>query len=101
MPVRFMRAMSRDWLGRPRIDQGNSRTRPGKSRRPSRDAHGTHAPLLAIVRAATARQGLHMLSRVRCGALRGIDAILVDVEVDVSPGLPQTTTVGLPDGAVR
>jgi len=42
-----------------------------------------------------------MLSRVRSGALRGIDAILVDVEVDVSPGLPQTTTVGLPDGAVR
>src|SRR6185503_8242739 len=30
-----------------------------------------------------------------------IDAIVVDVEVDVSPGLPQTMTVGLPDGAVR
>jgi magnesium chelatase family protein len=42
-----------------------------------------------------------MLSRVRSGALRGIDALVVDVEVDVSPGLPQTTTVGLPDGAVR
>src|SRR5262245_12494098 len=42
-----------------------------------------------------------MLARVRSGALRGIDAIVVDVEVDVSPGLPQTTTVGLPDGAVR
>jgi len=42
-----------------------------------------------------------MLARVRSGALRGIDALLVDVEVDVSPGLPQTTTVGLPDGAVR
>lgn len=26
---------------------------------------------------------------------------MVDVEVDVAPGLPQTTTVGLPDGAVR
>ena len=26
---------------------------------------------------------------------------MVDVEVDVSSGLPQTTTVGLPDGAVR
>ncbi len=42
-----------------------------------------------------------MLARVRSGALRGIDALLVEVEVDVSPGLPQTTTVGLPDGAVR
>jgi magnesium chelatase family protein len=37
----------------------------------------------------------------RSGTLRGIGAIVVDVEVDVSPGLPQTTTVGLPDGAVR
>jgi magnesium chelatase family protein len=42
-----------------------------------------------------------MLSHVRSGALSGVDAILVDVEVDVSRGLPQTTTVGLPDGAVR
>jgi magnesium chelatase family protein len=42
-----------------------------------------------------------MLARVRSGALRGIDAIVVDVEVDVSSGLPHTTTVGLPDGAVR
>ncbi len=42
-----------------------------------------------------------MLARIRSGALSGIEAILVDVEVDVAPGLPQTTTVGLPDGAVR
>src|SRR2546429_1946371 len=42
-----------------------------------------------------------MLGRVRSGALRGIDALVVDVEVDVSSGLPHTTTVGLPDGAVR
>ncbi|MCW5892767.1 MAG: YifB family Mg chelatase-like AAA ATPase [bacterium] len=42
-----------------------------------------------------------MLARIRSAALRGIDAVLVDVEVDVAPGLPQTTTVGLPDGAVR
>jgi len=46
-------------------------------------------------------RGEAMLARVRSGALRGIDALIVDVEVDVSPGLPQTTTVGLPDGAVR
>ncbi|HEV7734748.1 MAG TPA: YifB family Mg chelatase-like AAA ATPase [Candidatus Binatia bacterium] len=42
-----------------------------------------------------------MLARLRSGALRGIDALVVDVEVDVTPGLPQSTTVGLPDGAVR
>src|SRR5205085_6783883 len=42
-----------------------------------------------------------MLARVRSGTLRGIDAIIVDVEVDVASGLPHTTTVGLPDGAVR
>src|ERR1043166_7985705 len=42
-----------------------------------------------------------MLARVHPGALRGVDAIVVDVEVDVSSGLPHTTTVGLPDGAVR
>jgi magnesium chelatase family protein len=42
-----------------------------------------------------------MLARLHSGALRGIDALVVDVEVDVSSGLPHTTTVGLPDGAVR
>src|SRR5262245_54360731 len=42
-----------------------------------------------------------MLARIRSGALLGVDALLVMVEVDVSPGLPQTSTVGLPDGAVR
>src|SRR4029453_3896263 len=42
-----------------------------------------------------------MLARVRSGARRGIDALVVDVGVDVSSGLPHTTTVGLPDGAVR
>src|SRR5262249_28450454 len=42
-----------------------------------------------------------MLARVRSGALRGVEALVVDVEVDVASGLPHTTTVGLPDGAVR
>ena len=44
---------------------------------------------------------MDMLARVRSGALRGIDALVVEVEVDVASGLPHTTTVGLPDGAVR
>src|SRR5205807_5232037 len=57
--------------------------------------------LLAIAPARRARHPEPMLARVRSGALRGIDALVVDVEVDVSSGLPHTTTVGLPDGAVR
>ena len=42
-----------------------------------------------------------MQTRVHSGTLSGIEALLVDVEVDASAGLPQMTTVGLPDGAVR
>jgi magnesium chelatase family protein len=42
-----------------------------------------------------------MLSRVRSAAILGIDAYPVDVEVDISSGLPSFSTVGLPNGAVR
>jgi magnesium chelatase family protein len=42
-----------------------------------------------------------MLARVRSGALMGIDAVLVDVEVDASRGMPCFEIVGLPDNAVR
>jgi magnesium chelatase family protein len=42
-----------------------------------------------------------MLAKVLSSALIGIDAILVDVEVDLAPGLPTFATVGLPDGAVK
>jgi magnesium chelatase family protein len=42
-----------------------------------------------------------MLSRVRSAAVLGIDAYPVDVEVDISSGLPSFATVGLPNGAVR
>jgi magnesium chelatase family protein len=42
-----------------------------------------------------------MLSRVQSAALLGVEAVLVQVEVDVSPGLPAFATVGLPDSAVR
>ncbi|PNY81836.1 YifB family Mg chelatase-like AAA ATPase [Deinococcus koreensis] len=41
-----------------------------------------------------------MLARARSVALIGVDAVPVDVEVDVSPGLPAFTVVGLPDQAV-
>jgi magnesium chelatase family protein len=42
-----------------------------------------------------------MLAKVLSSTLIGIDAILVDVEVDLAPGLPSFATVGLPDGAVK
>jgi magnesium chelatase family protein len=42
-----------------------------------------------------------MLAKVLSGALHGIDAYLVEVEVDIAQGLPQFATVGLPDGAVK
>ena len=42
-----------------------------------------------------------MLSKVFSSAVTGIDAYIVEVEVDISQGLPSFATVGLPEGAVR
>ncbi|XXF79513.1 YifB family Mg chelatase-like AAA ATPase [Myxococcaceae bacterium GXIMD 01537] len=42
-----------------------------------------------------------MLARVRSGALMGIDAVVVECEVDMTLGLPYFNVVGLPEGAVR
>jgi len=42
-----------------------------------------------------------MLARVLSCALLGIEAYLVRVEVDISPGLPSFSIVGLPDPAVK
>lgn len=42
-----------------------------------------------------------MTSKVLSCAIFGIDAYLVEVEVDISLGLPQFVTVGLPEGAVK
>ena len=42
-----------------------------------------------------------MLARVKSGALKGVDAYIVEVEVDLAPGLPAFTTVGLPETAVK
>src|SRR5919109_642891 len=43
----------------------------------------------------------HMLACVRSAAVFGIDAAPVNVEVDVSFGIPSFTMVGLPDTSVR
>jgi len=42
-----------------------------------------------------------MLARLRSATVLGIEAYLVDVEVDLSNGLPSFATVGLPQGAVK
>ena len=42
-----------------------------------------------------------MLAMLRSAAVFGVDAYAVDVEVDVSFGLPHFTMVGLPDATVR
>lgn len=42
-----------------------------------------------------------MLARVLSSAVIGIEAYLVEVEVDIAQGLPTFTTVGLPETAVK
>jgi len=42
-----------------------------------------------------------MLSKILSGAVLGIDAYIVDVEVDLHFGMANFAIVGLPDGAVR
>ena len=42
-----------------------------------------------------------MLAKVLSSAVLGVDAYLVDVEVDIALGLPTFNTVGLPDVAVK
>lgn len=42
-----------------------------------------------------------MLARIYSCAVIGLDGVLVEVEVDTSPGLPGMVIVGLPDAAVQ
>ena len=42
-----------------------------------------------------------MLAKIHTAAMVGLDARMVAVEVDISPGLPGTLVVGLPDMAVK
>ncbi len=42
-----------------------------------------------------------MYGKVTSGCVNGIDGQLIEVEVDLSSGLPHMTIVGLPDSAVR
>lgn len=42
-----------------------------------------------------------MLAQITSSAVNGIDAYLIEVEVDITSALPSFTIVGLPDAAVR
>lgn len=42
-----------------------------------------------------------MLAKIKTAALIGLDAQMIEVEVDISSGLPNTLIVGLPDVAVK
>jgi len=42
-----------------------------------------------------------MIAKVLSSAVLGVDAYLVEVEVDIALGFPQFATVGLPEGAVK
>jgi magnesium chelatase family protein len=42
-----------------------------------------------------------MLAKVRSGSIYGIEAYLVEVEIDISQGLPSFSTLGLPDVSVK
>lgn len=42
-----------------------------------------------------------MIAKVLSSAVLGVDAYLVEVEVDIALGFPQFNTVGLPEGAVK
>lgn len=42
-----------------------------------------------------------MYGKLHSACLYGIDGVMIEVEVDLSSGIPQTNIVGLPDSAVR
>ena len=59
-------------------------------------AHGLPFPACILL-----PECIPMLFKAFSAAVFGIDAYPVEVEVDISAGLPNFTTVGLPDAAVR
>src|SRR6202008_3480400 len=64
-------------------------------------SRGQVYPIRDIDAGARTANTLAMLAWVRSATLRGIEAAMVSVEVDVQHGLPSFTTVGLPDSSIR
>src|SRR5262249_12274252 len=46
-------------------------------------------------------KGTAVLAKVLSSTLLGVDAWIIEVEVDLANGLPTFTTVGLPDASIR
>ena len=70
--------------------------RIGGGRKPSR-----FRPQTRGLRALGDYSGGHVLAKVLSSAVLGIDAYRVEVEVDISSGLPSFATVGLPEASVK
>ena len=58
-------------------------------------------PLGLVTVYATGFGGWTMVARVQTVAFQGIEAVLVDVQAQIAPGLPAFRIVGLPDKAVK
>jgi hypothetical protein len=66
------------------------------------DATACPAPLTPTLSLRETGTDCTMLAKLKTFSLVGIDALPVEVEVDVSPsGLPKTVLVGLPEAAVK
>lgn len=42
-----------------------------------------------------------MYGKLHSACLHGIDGVIIQVEVDLANGLPQTAIIGLPDSSIR
>lgn len=58
-----------------------------------------HNDLMRLYRVG--ERSIVMLAKTSTCALEGLDGHIVEVEVDISPGLPKFNIVGLPDAAVQ
>ncbi len=74
-------------------DAGHGRASVENRQRPAYNPAALRAPLYFY--------GSNMLAKVLSAAVVGLDAHLVEVEVDIGGGLPQFSVVGLPDTTVR
>jgi magnesium chelatase family protein len=66
-----------------------------------RENHPVFGRRRGVSRALGDYSGGYVLAKVLSSAVLGIDAYRVEVEVDISSGLPSFATVGLPEAAVK
>ena len=75
---------------------------PGRFAVTTRNGDGRdHAATLRLPGCGATALPSTMLARIRSAAVLGVDAYMVDVEIDIANGLPTFATVGLPQGAVK